>query len=139
MRPFLCAPSRQRGFTLIEIMIVVLIVGILAAIAFASYESYVVKSRRSAAAVCLQQGAQLVERFYTTNMTYVGATAPTCDADLSQFYTIAFDGTPSASAFKLTATPKGRQLAKDTKCGTLGLDQKGARTTSTGALETDCW
>ena len=67
---------KDRGFTLIEIMIVVLIVGVLAAIAMASYKLSVIKSRRSAAAVCLQERAQLMERFYTTRMTYVGAPAP---------------------------------------------------------------
>ncbi|MFC6842040.1 type IV pilin protein [Xanthomonas theicola] len=141
MRPLLGSPSRQHGFTLIEIMIVVLIVGVLAAIAFASYESYVVKSRRAAAAVCLQQGAQLMERYYTTaKMSYVGATEPTCDPTLSQFYKIGFnDVPPTQNAFRLSAIPLGRQKVKDTKCGTLGLDQKGARTTSTGALETECW
>ncbi|CTP83857.1 pilus assembly protein PilE [Xanthomonas translucens pv. arrhenatheri] len=142
MRPHLGTPSRQRGFTLIEIMIVVLIVGILAAIAFASYQAYVVKARRSAAAVCLQQGAQLMERKYTTNMSYLdlngdSTKSPACDADVSRFYTIGFTGEPTASAFKLTATPTA--LQKDTKCGALSLDQTGARTTSTGANEAECW
>ncbi|MDV0439437.1 type IV pilin protein [Xanthomonas sacchari] len=139
MRSLSFPARRQRGFTLIELMIVVAIVGVLAGIAFASYQSYVVKSRRSAASVCLQQGAQLIERYYTANMTYVGVNKPQCATDAVQFYTVDFTGTPTANAFKLTATPTGPQLAKDTQCGALSIDQKGARTTSTGAGEGTCW
>lgn len=142
MRPLLDTPSRQRGFTLIEIMIVVAIVGVLAAIAFASYQNYVIKARRSAAAVCLQQGAQLMERQYTINMSYLNAdgtspTAPSCEADVLRFYTPSFTGQPTASTFKLTVTPTS--LQNDTKCGALSVDQKGARTTSTGLTEAECW
>ncbi|MET0549014.1 MAG: type IV pilin protein [Xanthomonas sp.] len=133
---------RQLGFTLIELMIVVAIVGVLAAIAFASYQSYVIKARRSAAAVCLQQGAQLMERYYTAGdgsgkvLTYDGAPAPTCP-DLSKFYTVGFASQPTASAFKLIATPT--LLQKDTKCGVLGLDQAGTRTASLATDPRDCW
>ena len=142
MRPLLGSPARQRGFTLIEIMIVVLIVGVLAAIAFASYQAYVVKARRSAAAVCVQQGAQLMERQYTVNMSYLNKDGtppnpPTCDADISRFYTIGFTGQPTNNTFTLIATPT--ILQKDTKCGALSLDQTGARTTATGANEAECW
>jgi len=129
--------QRQRGFTLIEIMIVVLIVGVLAAIAMASYKNSVIKSRRSAAAVCLQERAQLMERFYTTKMTYVGAPAPSiCNASLAAFYDVSNDPAPTASTFRIKAVPKGAQ-ASDTSCGTLAIDEKGARTASSGSDK--CW
>lgn len=129
--------QRQRGFALIEIMIVVLIVGVLAAIAMASYKNSVIKSRRSAAAVCLQERAQLMERFYTTKMTYVGAPAPSiCDASLAAFYDVSNDPAPTASTFRIKAVPKGAQ-AGDTSCGTLAIDEKGARTASSGSDK--CW
>ncbi|WP_045770019.1 type IV pilin protein [Xanthomonas albilineans] len=136
MRQFsLPARRRQSGFTLIELMIVVAIVGILAGIAFASYKWSIVKSRRSAAEVCLQQTAQLMERYYTTHMTYAGAPAPaTVCPELAQFYTINYPGgQPTATTFILNAVPTA--LQSDATCGTLGLDQAGTRT----AAAANCW
>ncbi|XQA67503.1 type IV pilin protein [Xanthomonas sacchari] len=132
-------PSRrQHGFTLIELMIVVAIVGVLAGIAYSSYQSHIVKARRAAAAVCLQQGAQFIERYYTTKLTYIDVPKPQCGTDV-QFYSVDFAAPPTANTFTLTATPTGPQLAKDTQCGSLSIDQKGARTSSTGAVEGTCW
>lgn len=60
----------QRGFTLIELMVVVAIVGVLAAVAIPSYQEYAVKSRRADGRVLLLEVAQKQERWYTENMTY---------------------------------------------------------------------
>lgn len=132
----------QGGFTLLEIMIVVVILGVLAGVAFASYERQVVKSRRKAAAVCLQERAQFMERFYTTNMTYVGAPAPAaCDAGLVPFYAIQFDpgAAPAAKSYTLQAVPQGAQASKDTACGTLSLTGQGVRGRTGSAPLNDCW
>lgn len=129
---------RARGFTLIELMIVVAIIAILSAIAYPAYTSYVVKSRRAAAAGCLQEYAQLLERHFATQMTYVGAPAfaAQCATDLAQFYT--FTPTLAARTFTLTATPSASQ--NDAKCGTLGLNQIGVKTKSgTAASINDCF
>src|SRR5699024_2653897 len=61
---------RHRGFTLLELMIVVAIVAILASIAYPSYTHYIVKTHRSAAEACLSEYANYMERFYTTNLSY---------------------------------------------------------------------
>lgn len=130
--------SRLYGFTLMEVMVVVAVVAILSAIALPSYNAYVIKTRRSAATVCLQERAQLMERYYTTKLTYVDAPAPAACDGIVNSYTVAFESTPTAKAFVLTATPSTSQ--KDPKCGTLSLNQKGERGESgTAASAAECW
>lgn len=127
------------GFSLVELMVVVAIIAILAAIAYPNYTAYLVKARRTAAATCLQQNAQTMERYYTTNMSYAGAPAPqVCDPDLNGFYNISFSGTPAARTFTIQAVPTARQ--PDGACGTLTINQQGVRTESgSAASAADCW
>ena len=128
-----------RGFTLLELMIVVAILAILSTIAYASYQNQVIKSRRSAATTCLQERAQFMERYYTTNLTYAGAPAPAqCGPDLNPFYAIAFSGTPAAKTYVVTATPQGGQTS-DTRCGTLSINAQGVRTESGTGTVDECW
>ena len=127
----------EHGFTLIELMIVVAVIAILSAIAYPSYLEYLVKSRRTAAASCLQQHAQFMERYFTTNLTYVGAPGPTCDPAVPTFYTVGFSGTPAARTFVIQAVPTSRQ--SDSKCGTLTINAQGTRTESGSATVAACW
>ncbi|KFN51579.1 hypothetical protein N790_04580 [Arenimonas malthae CC-JY-1] len=133
--------NKERGFTLIELMIAVAIIAVLAGISYPAYIDYTTNTRRSVATACLTEMAQFMERYYTTNMSYVDADVPdlACEQELAGFYVFAVVGEPTASAFSLSATPQNIQASRDTKCGTLGLNQIGAKTeTGTGTVA-DCW
>jgi type IV pilus assembly protein PilE len=132
--------NRQVGFTLIELVIAIAIVAILTAVAIPSYQNSVRKSNRKAAASCILEFAQFAERFYTTNLTYTGAPAPTggCSGDLSQRYTFAYNGVPSATGYAIRATAIGDQL-NDEKCLNLTVDQAGVKTISGSGALNDCF
>lgn len=141
--------NKAAGFTLIELMVAVAIVGILTTIAVGSYKDSIAKSRRSEAAAALVEGAQLLERQYSVAGHYtdaVGDSAPKAvlvttqlpPKSTSPYYTISVTG--DDSTFTLTATAKGA-MASD-KCGNLTLDQNGAQkitATGTGMTKEDCW
>lgn len=138
-----CNAARQHsgGFTLIELLIVIAIIGILAVIAVSTYQDQIVKSRRAAAAACLQEAAQFMERYYTTNLTYVNATAPACDPEVAAHYAApSFVATPAARAYTLQIVPSGAQATRDTLCGTLSINQQGVRGEGGTASTADqCW
>ncbi|HAI59743.1 MAG TPA: pilus assembly protein PilE [Xanthomonadaceae bacterium] len=136
--------TRSRGFTLIEIMITVLIVGVLAAIALTSYQRNVVETRRKAATACLIEAAQSLERFYTTRLTYVGspdpATVLTCANDLAAFYRFESVGAALGQrTFLVRATAQGVQASRDTGCTDLSLNQAGQRFVGATPGGGACW
>lgn len=136
-----CKP--QLGFTLIELMISVAIVGILAAVALPAYQSSVQRGNRAAGKAGLIEAQQFMERFYVANDSYsttkggVAAALPTRLATApaeEPRYDIAISAS-DANSFTLTATP--RQV--DALCGNLTLTNTGVRGKSGTGTVADCW
>ena len=136
--------STARGFTLVELMVAVLVVGILAAIAIPSYRSYVLRATRAEAKQALLARASDLERCYTRNNTYMNAAATPCPvaANLANpsvgiKYKVQAQKL-AANTFVLQAVPVNGQQADN--CGTFTLDDKNSRGVSGGtATAQECW
>ena len=147
-------PARAAGFTLIELMVVVLIGAILVGIAVPSYTSHLRKSRRTDARTALLDLASREERYFSLNNVYTDKENllgySNSNVTLSQtvgngYYTITVNGIQAATVnapatFLATATPAGTQ-GKDTQCSSFSVDQSGkqAATGSGTNPTTDCW
>lgn len=140
----------SRGFTLIEMMIVVAVIGILGAIAYPSYTEYVLRSHRADARAQLLQAQLWMERAATANGVYptnadrtkILPATLTWANDSGKRYTIGLSASTNAS-FTLTATPKTGPQTKD-KCGTLTVNHLGqqdvtSKPTGSSATASECW
>ena len=132
----------QLGVTLIELLIVMVVIGILMAIAIPSYRQYVIRSNRATAKVLLTQTAQALERCYTNSSPYAYNSA-TCAATvtlplLSADGTYRVSGVTTANTYTLTATPQGTQT-QDTKCKNFILNQLGVQSISGTSTVAQCW
>jgi type IV pilus assembly protein PilE len=141
------------GFTLIEVLIVVVIIGILAAVAIPSYKSSVLRANRGAAKMALLDLAAREEKFYTLNNTYSNIPSDLYGAGTTLTFpmsapltgtaaylvqtptiTVAVAATGAPAAFALQANPTGNQVG-DT-CGNFQINSIGQKTvTGTGT----CW
>lgn len=144
--------KKQQGFSLMELMIVVVIVGIIATIAFPSYQEQMRNTRRADCSGALASFGNAMERYYTVNNTYEGAGPAGADTGAPTIFpnTCPIDGgTPTynltiqaanGSTFEVRAAPTGVQ-AYD-KCGTLTLTNTGRKNitgAATGMTPEKCW
>jgi type IV pilus assembly protein PilE len=140
--------KEQHGFTLIELIIAVAIVGILAAIAYPSYTKHMQHGYRAEGITMLTDGVARMERYYAQNNTYaatnltnvaaanlaaLAAIGITNATSQSGKYIISFNGTPGAMTYSLQVVPQGVQ-AND-GCGTLSINQTGTKSPVTAY----CW
>ena len=137
----------QKGFTLIEIMIAVAIIGVLAAIAMPSYTEYIARGHRADARAGLLQAQQWMERASTARGTYPSDPSDlpaelTWAADMTKRYTIGFQAGNTNSAFVLVATRKNPGPQANDRCGDFTLTNtgtRGANNLAPGTTAADCW
>ena len=125
---------KQKGVTLLELMVVVAIIGLLASIAYPSYQESVAESRRTDAQGNLVTLAQHMEREFTENGNYTGAGLPYDKSPrdgTDRFYTLSI--VSAATTYTVQATPVNA-MAGD-RCGTMTLNHRGQRV----AAQNDCW
>lgn len=130
----------MRGFSLIELMVVVAIVAIIASIAYPAYQDQMQKTRRADAKSALMDAAAKMERFYTQFGRYTGtiANAGIIATSPERYYQIA-PGTIANQTFILRASPivGGAQVGDD--CGNLDIDQAQGKRNSAGLPQNICW
>lgn len=131
--------SKNHGFTVIELMIALVVIGILASIALPAYQDYTKKARRADAKTALLEIQLAQEKWRANNPTYatiagLGMSATSEDG----YYTLAVTLSNSDTDYTATATPQGVQ-SSDTECGSFSIDQDGNQFVTGGLGVNSCW
>jgi type IV pilus assembly protein PilE len=128
--------NKNLGFSLVELMVVVVIMGLLSTLVYPSYVEYIARGARGDAVAGIMRVANLQEQFYLdnrsfeTDMTKLGLPADPFIVD-NRLYQI--DTTVVAGDYTVTATALGVQASRDTTCGTISLTSAGVKS------PTECW
>ena len=152
MQPMTMHPLRAHGFSLIELLIALAVVGVLTAIAVPSYQNYMRNAYRAEARTALMEAAQWMERHFSMTQSYAVSSqggaidnAALAAASLAVTprqgtarYNISFAAGPDQTSYTLRAVPTGPQ-APDARCGTLTLTNLQVRGISGTGTVADCW
>lgn len=145
--------NQSQGFTLIEVMVIVVIVGILAAVAYPTYQFAIRKAKRSEGKAALMQLMQQEERYYSQNTTYITFSSVSTASNEKRFKWFSADNAASSAyeinaaacendliqnCVKLTATPGTEKVNAsfvDSECGSLSFTSTGLKS----ANAKNCW
>lgn len=132
---------RFAGFTLIELMVTVAIVGILGAIAYPSYTRQVAKGNRSAAEAFMFSLANKQEQYLLDNrqITTTVTDLLTPPAEVTKNYTVTLAAGATPLSYTITARPSGTQASRDAQCGDLSLKSDGTKGISGTSTVANCW